>query len=58
MVYSCAYFETGEEDIDTAQEAKPDLIRRKVRLKLGEGLLDMGCGWGAAWCCMPPSATA
>ena len=47
MVYSCAYFETGEEGIDTAQEAKLDLICRKLRLKPGESLLDIGCGWGS-----------
>jgi cyclopropane-fatty-acyl-phospholipid synthase len=47
MVYSCAYFETGEEDIHTAQEAKLDLICRKLRLKPGESLLDIGCGWGS-----------
>jgi cyclopropane-fatty-acyl-phospholipid synthase len=47
MVYSCAYFPTGEEDLDTAQEAKLDHICRKLRLKQGERLLDIGCGWGA-----------
>ena len=47
MVYSCAYFETGEEYIDTAQERKLDLICRKLRLKPGESLLDIGCGWGS-----------
>ncbi|HFC09649.1 MAG TPA: class I SAM-dependent methyltransferase [Chloroflexi bacterium] len=46
MVYSCAYFKTGEEDIDTAQEQKLDYICRKLRLKPGERLLDIGCGWG------------
>lgn len=46
MVYSCAYFETGREDIDTAQEAKLDLLCRKLRLKPGQRLLDIGCGWG------------
>jgi cyclopropane-fatty-acyl-phospholipid synthase len=46
MVYSCAYFDTGEEDIDAAQEAKLDYICRKLRLKAGESLLDIGCGWG------------
>lgn len=46
MVYSCAYFPTGEEDIDAAQEAKLDHICRKLRLKPGESLLDIGCGWG------------
>jgi cyclopropane-fatty-acyl-phospholipid synthase len=47
MVYSCAYFETGEEDIHTAQVAKLDLICRKLRLEPGESLLDIGCGWGS-----------
>lgn len=53
MVYSCAYFKTGEEDIDTAQEQKLDYICRKLRLKPGERLLDIGCGWGGAGrsCC-------
>jgi cyclopropane-fatty-acyl-phospholipid synthase len=46
MVYSCAYFATGGEDLDTAQEAKLDLICRKLRLQPGERLLDIGCGWG------------
>jgi cyclopropane-fatty-acyl-phospholipid synthase len=47
MVYSCAYFDTGEEDIDAAQEAKLDYTCRKFRLKPGESLLDIGCGWGS-----------
>jgi cyclopropane-fatty-acyl-phospholipid synthase len=47
MVYSCAYFEAGEEDIDAAQEAKLDYICRKLRLKPEETLLDVGCGWGS-----------
>ncbi len=47
MVYSCAYFKTGDEDIDTAQEQKLDHICRKLRLKPGERFLDIGCGWGA-----------
>ena len=46
MVYSCAYFETGNEDLDRAQESKLDHICRKLRLKPGERLLDIGCGWG------------
>ena len=47
MVYSCAYFESGSEDIDAAQRAKLDHICRKLRLQPGERFLDIGCGWGA-----------
>jgi cyclopropane-fatty-acyl-phospholipid synthase len=46
MIYSCAYFPTGAEDLDAAQEAKLEHICRKLRLKAGERLLDIGCGWG------------
>jgi cyclopropane-fatty-acyl-phospholipid synthase len=46
MVYSCAYFETGSEDLDQAQQAKLRLLCRKLRLATGEYLLDVGCGWG------------
>ena len=46
MCYSCAYFKTGSEDIDTSQEQKLDYICRKLRLQPGESLLDIGCGWG------------
>ncbi len=47
MVYSCAYFETPEVDLARAQQAKLDHICRKLLLKPGERLLDIGCGWGA-----------
>ncbi len=46
MVYSCAYFNSTDEDLDTAQERKLDYICRKLRLRPGERLLDIGCGWG------------
>lgn len=46
MVYSCAYFATPQDDLDTAQERKLDYICRKLRLRPGERLLDIGCGWG------------
>jgi cyclopropane-fatty-acyl-phospholipid synthase len=47
MVYSCAYYRTGDEDIHAAQEQKLDHICRKLRLKPGDRLLDIGCGWGS-----------
>jgi cyclopropane-fatty-acyl-phospholipid synthase len=46
MVYSCAYFRSPTDTLDDAQEAKLDLICRKLRLKPGERMLDIGCGWG------------
>jgi cyclopropane-fatty-acyl-phospholipid synthase len=46
MVYSCAYFAAPDEDLDTAQERKLDYVCRKLRLRPGERLLDLGCGWG------------
>ena len=50
MVYSCAYFITGAEDPDTAQEQKLDHICRKLRIAPGERLRDIGCGWGGPLC--------
>ncbi|MEX0889441.1 MAG: class I SAM-dependent methyltransferase [Chloroflexota bacterium] len=47
LAYSCAYFEAPESTLDAAQEAKLDLICRKLRLKAGMRLLDIGCGWGS-----------
>jgi cyclopropane-fatty-acyl-phospholipid synthase len=46
MVYSCAYFSEVGEDLDTAQARKLDYICRKLRLRPGQRLLDIGCGWG------------
>jgi cyclopropane-fatty-acyl-phospholipid synthase len=46
MAYSCAVFESAEEDLDTAQQRKLDYVCRKLRLRPGERLLDIGCGWG------------
>ncbi len=46
MLYSCAYFRTGREDIHLAQRQKLDLICRKLSLRPGDRVLDIGCGWG------------
>jgi cyclopropane-fatty-acyl-phospholipid synthase len=45
MQYSCAYWRNAH-SLDEAQEHKMDLICRKLKLKRGERLLDIGCGWG------------
>lgn len=47
MVYTCAYFTDWSNSLDQAQADKLELICRKLRLKPGDRLLDIGCGWGA-----------
>jgi len=47
MVYSCAYFENGDETLAEAQLKKIDHILVKIGLRPGQRLLDIGCGWGA-----------
>jgi cyclopropane-fatty-acyl-phospholipid synthase len=47
MVYSCAYFESGAEDLASAQLKKIDHILTKIRVRPGDRLLDIGCGWGS-----------
>jgi cyclopropane-fatty-acyl-phospholipid synthase len=50
LAYSCGYFETADDPaakLDAAQEAKLDLICRKLRLQPGQRFLDIGCGWGS-----------
>ena len=60
MVYSCAYWEPAAEDpaaaggtaggaagLEGAQAAKLDLVCRKLALRPGQRLLDVGCGWGS-----------
>ncbi|QIB50478.1 C17 cyclopropane fatty acid synthase CfaB [Pseudomonas sp. OIL-1] len=46
MVYSCAYFRKPDDALAQAQVQKLDHLCRKLRLKPGERLLDVGCGWG------------
>jgi cyclopropane-fatty-acyl-phospholipid synthase len=45
MSYSCGYWRQSQ-DLNSAQEAKLDLICRKLKLEPGMSLLDIGCGWG------------
>jgi cyclopropane-fatty-acyl-phospholipid synthase len=46
MAYTCAYWRSGAQTLEDAQEAKLDLICRKLTLERGMRLLDIGCGWG------------
>ncbi len=46
MAYSCAFWQ-GAKTLDEAQEAKLDMICRKLHLRPGMRLLDIGCGWGS-----------
>ncbi|CCG03665.1 class I SAM-dependent methyltransferase [Blastococcus saxobsidens] len=47
LVYSCAYFPEPGATLEQAQEAKLDLVCRKLGLEQGMRLLDVGCGWGS-----------
>ncbi|THH40102.1 cyclopropane fatty acyl phospholipid synthase [Neolewinella litorea] len=46
MTYSCGYWKNAA-NLDEAQEAKLDLICRKIGLQPGMRVLDIGCGWGS-----------
>jgi cyclopropane-fatty-acyl-phospholipid synthase len=50
MVYSSAYFQDDETTLENAQRYKLDMICKKLRLKAGDHMLDVGCGWGALIC--------
>jgi len=46
MAYTCGYWEDAT-NLDAAQEAKLDMICRKLDLQPGDRVLDIGCGWGS-----------
>lgn len=46
MVYTCGYWRDAA-TLDEAQEAKLDLVCKKIGLKKGDRILDIGCGWGS-----------
>jgi cyclopropane-fatty-acyl-phospholipid synthase len=50
LQYSCGYFTDWNNTLEQAQHDKLDMICRKLRLKAGEKLLDIGCGWGGLVC--------
>jgi len=45
--YSCAFFAEGAQTLEEAQEEKLDTVARKLALKQGDRVLDVGCGWGS-----------
>ena len=47
MVYSCAFWQGGADDLEQAQLDKLELACRKLDLRPGQRLLDIGCGWGS-----------
>ncbi|HEY6549900.1 MAG TPA: cyclopropane-fatty-acyl-phospholipid synthase family protein, partial [Solirubrobacterales bacterium] len=47
MTYSCAFFAEGAKTLEGAQEEKLETVARKLALKEGDRVLDVGCGWGS-----------
>ena len=47
LVYTCAYFPSPHEHLESAQIAKMDLVCRKLGLRAGDTVVEAGCGWGA-----------
>lgn len=46
MLYTCAYYRSPNDTLEKAQEQKIDYVLKKLRLKKGQSLADLGCGWG------------
>lgn len=46
MLYTCALWSTGAQTLEEAQEAKLELVCKKIGLRSGMRILDLGCGWG------------
>ena len=47
MAHSCAYWVEGAQTLEEAQIAKLEMVCRKLQLRPGMRVLDMGCGWGS-----------
>ena len=47
LTYSCAIFDDADEPLEVAQERKLETVCRKLALREGERVLDVGCGWGS-----------
>jgi cyclopropane-fatty-acyl-phospholipid synthase len=60
MVYTCAYYRDPDGKLEQAQQDKLDHVCRKLELKPGETMLDIGCGWGslAIWATQHYGVTA
>ena len=56
MAYSCGYWKDAD-NLQQAQEAKLELICRKLQLSPGMKLLDIGCGWGSLLIVLRPNTT-
>ncbi len=46
LMYSCGYYQQEDEDLEEAQTQQLEYLCRKLRLKPGDRVLDIGCGWG------------
>lgn len=46
MLYTCAYYRSPKDSLEKAQEQKIEYVLKKLRLKKGQSLADLGCGWG------------